>query len=136
MFKTRLQRELSVVTDPLLREVIESEYLALRGLNSDPPLLNIVAMTIMVVCCSYVVWMDFRSNPWIVIVLVYAVFLALHDPLRRYFPRNASLRILRSTMRRHGVRICVACGYDLRSIDAQACPECGADTTFELAASR
>ncbi len=67
------------------------------------------------------IWSGFAVN-----TVFYAALLWL--PIRGPF-------VLRRLIRRKR-GLCVACGYDLRHADHDACPECGAEREIDLEAQR
>ena len=50
---------------------------------------------------------------------------ALGGALGAFFVHRDALGRLRSELRRRGIPICIACGYEGGTIDIPRCPECG-----------
>lgn len=64
-------------------------------------------------------------DPSIAGLLAPGVAGAVLGPLAMYWARNDQRRTLRSELRRLAYPICLNCGYDMRGLPHDRCPECG-----------
>lgn len=121
-----MSKELSIIEDPLDRELVESRYLARLGLPSYSPIFNIVLIGVLLAITIF----SRPARAALPGILAFSPLLAFYvwwDIIPRTFPRKRSLRILRECIREFGVPICNDCGYDLRNSNTSTCPECGTE---------
>ncbi|MGB0714768.1 MAG: hypothetical protein ACPGXK_02760 [Phycisphaerae bacterium] len=77
-------------------------------------------------------WAEWSISPTTVKLAALSIFMALMlggFAIILYFALGRARRNLRRMLVERGVAICVPCGYDLRGIRDERCPECGSERT-------
>lgn len=76
---------------------------------------------------EFFAWMSGIPFPswsiWLFLGCIYSSFLL--KPARAWWIRRKAHRLLRRHLNQMGIAVCMDCGYDLRNLLSERCPECG-----------